>query len=88
MLTAEITRKLAGKFGKNDKDTGNPAVQVAFLTERINSLAPHFEKNPKDYSGNRGLMKMIGQRKNLLRYLQLTNAKGYTKVITELGLRK
>lgn len=88
MLTFETKKKLVAKFGDNDKDSGSTAVQVALLTERINTLAPHFAKNPSDHNSNRGLMKMIGTRKNLLRYLQKLDEKKYTKVIAELGLRK
>ncbi|MBI2520325.1 MAG: 30S ribosomal protein S15 [Bdellovibrio sp.] len=88
MITFEQKKKVVSRFGKNDKDTGSPEVQIALLTERINDLAPHFAANPKDHNGNRGLMKMIGQRKNLLRYVQRIDQAKYTKLITDLGLRK
>jgi len=80
--------ELAKKFGKNEKDSGSVAVQIAVLTERINHLSGHFEKNSKDHSGKRGLMKMIGKRRSLLKYLGLRSETEYQKVITELGLRK
>ena len=88
MITFEQKKKVVSRFGKSEKDTGSPEVQVGLLTERINSLAPHFTTNPKDHHGNRGLMKMIGQRKNLLRYIQRTDEAKYTKLIGDLGLRK
>ncbi len=88
MITFEQKKKVVSRFGKSDKDTGSCEVQVGLLTERINSLAPHFASNPKDHHGNRGLLKMIGQRKNLLRYIQRKDETKYTKLITELGLRK
>jgi len=80
--------ELSKKFGKNEKDSGSIAVQVAVLTQRINELAAHFEKNSKDYSGKRGLMKMIGKRRSLLKYLGQRSETEYQNVITELGLRK
>jgi len=79
---------VAEKFGKNAKDTGSVAVQVALLTQRINTLAPHFESHAKDFAGKRGLMKMIGKRKGLLRYLQNRSEEQYQQLIKELGLRK
>ena len=88
MITFEQKKKLVSRFGKTEKDTGSPAVQIALLTERINTLAPHFAANPKDHNGNRGLMKMIGSRKNLLRYVQRNDEAKYIKLISDLGLRK
>jgi small subunit ribosomal protein S15 len=88
MITAEKSLELAKKFGGNDKNSGSVEVQVAVLTERIKNLTPHFEKNKKDHSGMRGLMKMIGKRRSLLKYLGRTDDTRYTKLIGELGLRK
>ncbi len=79
---------LAKKFGKSNKDSGSVAVQVAVLTKRINELASHFEKHTKDHSGKRGLMKLIGKRRSLLKYLGQRSETEYQNVITELGLRK
>jgi len=87
-VTVEKRSELVKKFGKNAKDTGRSEVQIALLTERINTLAPHFAKNKKDHSGNRGLLKMIGQRKSLLKYLARTQEARYATVLKELGLRK
>lgn len=88
MITVEKSTELTKKFGGNDKNTGSIEVQVAILTERIKNLTPHFEANKKDHSGMRGLMKMIGQRRSLLKYLNSKDSARYTKLITELGLRK
>lgn len=80
----ETVQKYALKKG----DTGSPEVQVALLTDRIKTLSPHLEKNKHDYSSMRGLMKMIGQRKSLLKYLARVDEKRYQKLINSLGLRK
>ncbi len=87
-MTAETSKKLAKKFGTSEKDTGSTAVQVALLTEKINELAPHFTKHKHDHHSNRGLLKMIGKRKSLLKYLQNTDEAKYAYVIKELNLRK
>ena len=63
MITKEEKLALVKKFGRNEKDTGAAAVQIAFLTKRINDLRPHFEKHEHDYHSNRGLLQMIGKRK-------------------------
>ena len=88
MATAQKNAELIQKFGKNSKDSGSTAVQIAVLTERINELTPHFAVHSKDHSGKRGLLKMIGLRRTLLKYLGAKSETEYQKVITELGLRK
>jgi small subunit ribosomal protein S15 len=88
MVTTQKTAELAKKFGGSEKNSGSVEVQVAVLTERIKNLTPHFEKNKKDHSGMRGLMKMIGQRRSLLKYLSLKDEARYNKLIKELDLRK
>lgn len=88
MISHEEKRQIVEKFGKNAQDTGSTAVQVAILTTRINNLKPHFQKNIHDFHSNRGLLKMIGHRKSLLKYLAEKNHDEYKKVIKELGLRK
>ncbi len=88
MATAAKNAELIKKFGKSATDSGSTAVQVAVLTERINELSAHFEKHTKDHSGKRGLLKMIGLRRTLLKYLGERSETEYQKVITELGLRK
>jgi len=76
------------KFGKNENDSGNMAVQVAIITKRIDNLSPHFEKHHKDHNSKRGLMILIGQRKKHLAYLAKHDNASYLNVIKELGLRK
>jgi small subunit ribosomal protein S15 len=88
MITTQKSAELINKFGGNAKNSGSIEVQVAILTERIKNLTPHFEKNKKDHSGMRGLMKMIGQRRSLLKYLSSKDEARYNKLIAELGLRK
>jgi small subunit ribosomal protein S15 len=88
MITTEKTAELTAKFGGSAKNSGAVEVQVAILTERIKNLTSHFEKNKKDHSGMRGLMKMIGQRRSLLKYLNTKDEARYNKLIAELGLRK
>lgn len=88
MLTTERKQELVKKFGKNEKDVGCTAVQVAILTERINTLRPHFDKHTHDYHSNRGLLKMIGKRRRLLKFYAESDAQGYQNLIKELGLRK
>jgi small subunit ribosomal protein S15 len=75
------------KHQAHDKDTGSSAVQVALLTERINSLTSHFQTHAKDHHGRRGLLKMVGQRRRLLAYLKRTDLAGYRSLIEQLGLR-
>lgn len=69
-------------------DTGSPEVQVALLTARINHLTEHHKQNPKDHHSNRGLLKMVGRRRNLLKYLQNKDVERYRALIAKLGLRK
>jgi small subunit ribosomal protein S15 len=74
--------------GKNDKDTGKPEVQVALITQRINSLTEHFKLHKKDTNSRRGLLQLVGQRRRLLKYLQRSDLEGYRALIEKLGLRK
>ncbi|HEX73451.1 MAG TPA: 30S ribosomal protein S15 [Candidatus Hydrogenedentes bacterium] len=87
-LTKERKQEIIGKFGQNENDTGSPEVQIALLTERINQLTAHFKTHGKDFAGRRGLLKLVGQRRNLLNYLRTTNLERYRTLIAELGLRK
>lgn len=75
-------------FGANDKDTGNTKVQVSLLTERIKQLTEHCKMFKKDKSASRSLIKLVGQRRRLLKYLQRTELETYRALIKELGLRK
>jgi small subunit ribosomal protein S15 len=75
------------KYRIHDGDTGSSQVQVALLTERINSLTEHFRTHAKDHHGRRGLLKMVGTRRRLLNYLKGNDLTTYRKLIDELGLR-
>lgn len=87
-LTKERKQEIVQKFGKDDKDTGSPDVQVALLTERINQLADHFRYHKKDHAGRRGLLKLVGHRRNLLAYIRHNDVEQYRSLIKELGLRR
>lgn len=88
MVTKEKKMELIAKFGGNEKNTGAVEVQIALLTARINDLQGHFKANPKDHTSNRGLLKMIGQRRRLLKYVKNSDINKYRSLIEELGLRK
>lgn len=75
------------KHGQHETDTGSTKVQVALLTERIDSLTDHFRTHPKDHHSRRGLLKMVGQRRRLLAYLRNTDLTTYRALISSLGLR-
>ena len=75
------------KYGRHERDTGSTRVQVALLTERINSLTDHFRAHAKDFHGQRGLLKMVSKRRRLLEYLKRTDLDGYRALIADLGLR-
>ena len=87
-LNAEIKAQIVADNARGANDTGSPEVQVALLTERINNLSAHFEKNPKDHHSRRGLLKMIGARKRHLAYLKNKNNERYLSLIQKLGLRR
>lgn len=88
MLSVEEKKSVVEKFARGKGDTGSPEVQIALLSQRINSLSPHFEKNLKDHHSRRGLLKMVNQRRKLLDYLKGSDQDRYLKVITDLGLRR
>lgn len=75
------------KHRAHETDTGSTRLQVALLTERINSLTEHFRTHPKDHHGRQGLLKMVGTRRRLLTYLRRTDLQGYRVLIEDLGLR-
>jgi small subunit ribosomal protein S15 len=79
---------LVAKYGKNEKDTGSTEVQVAILSERIAYLTEHFKTNPKDHHGRRGLLKIVGRRRRLLKYLNSCSPARYRALIEQLGLRR
>ena len=76
------------EYGRKEGDTGSPEVQVALLTERINTLQEHFKVHKKDHHSRRGLLKMVGQRRGLLNYLAEQDIERYRTLIKELGLRR
>ena len=86
-LTKEKKGELILKFGKNQTDTGSSKAQIALLTQRIQELTNHFHAHVKDHHSRRGLLKMVGQRRRLLRYVQTTDLEGYRELITALGIR-
>ena len=75
-------------YATHEGDTGSPEVQIALLTHRINTLNEHLETNKKDHHSRRGLLKMVGHRKNLLNYLAKVDIERYRAIVTKLGLRK
>ncbi|HJT75253.1 MAG TPA: 30S ribosomal protein S15 [Chitinophaga sp.] len=87
-LTKEKKSSIFTQFGGAATNTGSIEGQIALLTERISSISQHLKANKKDFSTNRGLMKMVGQRKRLLTYLSKHNLQGYRALIEKLGLRK
>ena len=88
MISKETKTAIIAEYKINEKDTGSPEVQVAILTDRINTLTEHMKKNPKDFHSQRGLSKMVGHRKQLLNYLAKKDIERYRAVIKKLGLRK
>lgn len=88
MISKEKKQEIISTYGRTANDTGSPEVQIALLTARINELTEHLKINKKDHHSRRGLLKMVGQRRNLLGYLKKTNLNGYRKLIEQLGLRK
>lgn len=88
MLQKEVKTDIIGKYATHEGDTGSPEVQIAVLTERINTLTAHMKQNPKDFHSNRGLLKMVGHRRNLLNYLKKKDIERYRAIIAKLGLRK
>jgi small subunit ribosomal protein S15 len=87
-ITADQRQTVIQKHARAKGDTGSPEVQVALLTQRINHLQGHFDKNPKDHHSRRGLLMLVSNRRSQLNYLKKTKAAVYEKLIAELGLRK
>ncbi len=87
-LAVEKKSEIISKFATHEGDTGSPEVQVALLTERINGLSDHFKGNHKDHHSRRGLLKMVGRRRNLLKYLKGKDFDRYRSLIETLGLRR
>ena len=87
-ITQERKSELIKEFGKNDKDSGSAAVQVAILSERIRNLTEHLKSHKKDFGSRRGLLTMVGQRRSLLDYIKAGNRDAYKSLIEKLGLRR
>lgn len=88
MISKEKKAEIVSTYGRNAQDTGSPEVQVALLSVRINELTEHLKINKKDHHSRRGLLKMVGQRRNLLEYLKRKDIERYRALIAKLGLRK
>ena len=88
MITKEKKQAIIAEYARSEGDTGSPEVQVAILTERITELTEHLKTHKKDFHSRRGLLKMVGQRRNLLGYLKKTDINRYRALIERLGLRK
>ena len=86
-LTKEQKQNVIDKFKKHEGDSGSPEVQIALITERLNTLGGHFKMHGKDHHSRRGLLKMVGQRKRLLSYLKKKDLESYRSLIQELGIR-
>lgn len=87
-MTAERKAEIIKEYATHEGDTGSPEVQIALLTERINTLTEHLKNNKKDHHSRRGLLKMVGHRRNLLAYLQKVDIERYRSIIARLGIRK
>ncbi len=88
MIAVEEKQKIVAEHRRHDGDTGSPEVQIALLTARINDLTEHLRTHKKDHTSRRGLLKMVGKRSSLLKYLAGIDADRYRQVIGKLGLRK
>lgn len=86
-LTQERKQELISQYQVHETDTGSADIQIAMLTDRINRLSEHLQTNKKDHSSRRGLLKLIGQRKRLLSYLQKEDRQRYQGLISRLGIR-
>jgi small subunit ribosomal protein S15 len=87
-LPQERKAEIVERFGASNTDTGSASVQIALLTERINTLQKHFEIHKKDHHGRQGLLRMVGRRRRMLEYLKSKSEDGYRTLIGSLGIRK
>ena len=88
MLLKEEKSKVIAEYATHEGDTGSPEVQIAILTKRINDLTEHLKTHKKDHHSRRGLLKMVGQRRNLLKYAMKKDIERYRSIIARLGIRK
>ncbi len=87
-MTKERKEEIINTYKRDEKDTGSPEVQIALLTERITELTEHLKVHVKDNHSRRGLLKMVGKRRNLLNYLSRKDVERYRQIVEKLGLRK
>jgi small subunit ribosomal protein S15 len=87
-ISKDAKRSIVQEHRRHDGDTGSAEVQIALLTARVNHLAEHLQGHKKDHASRRGLLKMVGKRSSLLKYLSLTTPDRYRQIIAKLGLRK
>ncbi|MBR5246210.1 MAG: 30S ribosomal protein S15 [Clostridia bacterium] len=87
-MTQAEKQAIMAEYAAHEGDTGSPEVQIAVLTKRINDLTEHLKANKKDHHSRRGLLKMVGRRRNLLAYLQKKDIERYRAIVAKLGLRK
>ena len=87
-MTKERKQEIIKNFGREEKDTGSSEVQIALLTERINELTEHLKVHKKDNHSRRGLLQMVGKRRNLLNYLSKNDLPKYREIVEKLNLRK
>lgn len=87
-ITQDRKNEIIGDFKTHENDTGSPEVQIAVLTEQINNLNDHLRTHKKDHHSRRGLLKMVGKRRNLLNYLRNKDVTRYRELINKLGLRR
>ena len=87
-ITKDEKQQVIQQYGMNEKDSGSAEVQIALLTSRIQHLTEHLRTHKKDHHSRRGLLKMVGQRRRLLKYLKRKNLDGYRELLQKLGLRK
>ncbi|MBU3827370.1 MAG: 30S ribosomal protein S15 [Candidatus Anaerobiospirillum merdipullorum] len=87
-LSAEQKAKIVAEYGRGERDTGSPEVQIALLTFRIADLQPHFQAHKKDHHSRRGLLRMVAQRRKLLDYLKSSDLNRYLAIVEKLKLRR
>ena len=87
-LVKEKKKEIITTYKEHEKDTGSPSVQIALLTERINTLSEHFKAHKRDHHSRRGLLQMVSIRRRLLEYLKRTDPKKYQEILKKLDLRK
>lgn len=87
-LTKEVKEQIVNKYAKKEGDTGSAEIQIAILTEEINTLTEHLKEHKQDFHSRRGLLKKVGQRRSMLNYLVKNDVTRYREIVKSLGLRK